>query len=164
MLLCSFSFVAGSFLGDSADRKVRLILPHFSLNHDQPSGFLEVRGTWELEAKDDGFPNQTTTLHCWRTGMYCFEVSAVLSQFGFMPLDINRMKIVSWSEQVVVVCGSTALLTAERYTIDLLRQSVHGAVGPRSDGNDCPDRVTKRMNLIDGHRRSLPALVVESRQ
>ena len=94
--------------------------------------------------------------------MYCLEVSAVLSEYGFMPLDLNRMQVVSWNHQVIVVCGSTALATAERYTIDLLRQSVHGAVGPKSDGNDCPERLTKRMNLIDGHNRSLPAVVGEA--
>lgn len=142
-----------SFLAGSANTpKPTTSWPSFSLHHDQSAGYLDVRGTWELETKDGAWPTQTTTLQCERATQTCQEVTVVLSQVGFLPVVINSLAIKSWTDRVVEICGSTAIATSERYLIDVLAKTVSGSVGPRN-GNDCPSRVQKRMKLIDGFRQ-----------
>jgi hypothetical protein len=72
-----------------------------------------------------------------------------------MPLSINTLRIQSWSNSVVVVCGSMAILTSERYVVDIVTKTVQGAVGPRN-GDGCPATIDKRMNLVDGRARTFP--------
>jgi hypothetical protein len=135
-----------------------VILPHASFNHDRGIGKIELRGTWQRDDSKDALPNQTTTIECWRSENFCIEVTAALADTGFMPLDINRMKVVSWNEQVVVVCGSTGLATSERYVIDVKLEAVSGVVGPKSEGDICPKTINATLKMIDGHIRSLSGL------
>jgi hypothetical protein len=160
---CVSSCVLGIFGGlvissMHSPKSRRVILPHASFSHDQKLGYIEARGTWERDDKEDALPNQTTTIECWRSESTCTEVTAALADTGFMPLDINHLKIISWNEQVAVVCAARALTTAERYVIDLKSRSVSGGVGPRREGSPCPTEIEATFKMIDGYYRSLPAL------
>jgi len=145
--LCLTSFLAGVAFAP----KHKLALPNFSLHYDRNPGYLFVRGTWELETKNNAWPTQTTTLQCERSKRTCQEVTVVLSEVGFLPIVINSLVVKSWTETLVEVCGSTAIATSERYLIDISAKTVTGSVGPRN-GEDCPSIIEKRMNLIDGFR------------
>jgi hypothetical protein len=143
--------LAGFFAGTTTGQKQKVSLPRFSLHYHQTGGYLDVRGTWQLETKDDAWPTQTTTLHCERANRTCQEATVVITEIGLLPVEINSLAVKVWTDTFIEVCGSTAMAVSERYLIDLADKAVSGFVGPRN-GEDCPLTIKKRMKMIDGPR------------
>jgi hypothetical protein len=144
-------FCGGLFIGALVS-KGGMLLPRALISVSATT--VDVRGTWQLEEPDNNaWRSQTTTISCNRGSMSCIEVTAVVADESLLPLSINHLRIHSWTEQLVVLCGSTAQFISNRYVVDLLRHEARGEVGDRAAEGECPTVVTKRVKLVDVRKR-----------
>src|SRR4029079_16655297 len=107
-------------------------LPPFIFEHDNDT--VVIHGTWRREDGDDANPTQTTTIECDRAKHRCLEASAViLSNEMMTPVQINRLPIRRWDQDLIRVEGVGARCVDEVYELHLSSKAVTGLITRKRD-------------------------------
>lgn len=128
-------------------------LPGLIVSQDVDSGTALIQGTWRLATGDDAWPNQTTTIRCYRAMRLCDEATAVLAESQLMPVTISTFKVVLWDGTKLIIEGDTGLCARATYRFDIVSVAGSGTIETKED-EACfmaaPGK--KTVKLIDGYQ------------
>ena len=139
------------------EAKKSITLPHRFFYHEADSGRLHVRGTWVLEDDQNAWPDQFTIISCDRSQSSCNIATAIVVGREQLLMSLDTFSVSSWSDETVVIEGTSALCIHETYQFNLRTETASGSSKRREDVTDAacgPPTGAKRLRLIDGRRRN----------
>jgi peptidoglycan hydrolase-like protein with peptidoglycan-binding domain len=109
--------------------------------------YVFANGTWVIENDKQGFPLQTTTIHCHREWNHCLEATAIVMMGNHLSVDIDYYEVERWDEHEIVTKPKKNLCV--RYTLRLSRsqKQVTGLRITTVKGKGCEGTEPKDLSL-----------------
>ena len=122
ILWIALMFLAGAV----TQSRVPVNLAPFSSVTPLLDGYVNATGTWVIEGDNQGFPLQSTEIHCERELKRCTSATAQVMMGTQMYAHLDTYEIVSWEKTRVVFVDTSPSCVSYIYTIDLATKSVSG--------------------------------------